>query len=152
MALEKFLELGSLIKKDEDKKIIITGKKDEIEIFNKYLARFGLVPEEILSEELSLRQLVTLISKSDMLITNSTGPLHCAAALGIHTISFYSPVRVCTPVRWGPFTEEHEKHYVFMPGVDQCEKCIKEKCKHFNCMDLIKADEVYNKVNEMIKE
>lgn len=51
---------------------------------------------------LSLNELIVFISRCDVLIAASTGPLHIAAALGIKTIGLYSPKRPIHPGRWAP--------------------------------------------------
>ena len=45
---------------------------------------------------------MTFISKADGLIAASTGPLHLAAALGIHALGIYPPIRPMHPGRWAP--------------------------------------------------
>lgn len=64
---------------------------------------------------LSLRELAAVISNSKMMISNSTGPLHMAVALGVPTLSFY-PHRplVTSAKRWGPFGDS-KKHKVLSP-------------------------------------
>jgi len=79
-------------------------------------------------------QLAAVISKCCLFISNSTGPLHIAAALKIPTISFYSPVFVHSSKRWGPF---QGNNLVLTPDIE-CPsywKCRGEKCRFYNCMD-----------------
>lgn len=52
--------------------------------------------------KLNLKQLIYAISLSDGLIAASTGPLHIAAALGIHAVGLYTPKRPLHPGRWAP--------------------------------------------------
>ena len=58
-----------------------------------------------LTGQLSLSQLVELISGCDGLIAASTGPLHLAAAFGIRAIGLYAPMRPIFPQRWAPLGE-----------------------------------------------
>lgn len=52
--------------------------------------------------QLDLTQLMALIGHSTALVAGSTGPLHLAAALGIHAIGLYAPVRPIFATRWMP--------------------------------------------------
>jgi ADP-heptose:LPS heptosyltransferase len=98
-------------------------------------------------ENICLEDYIALISLSDLIFTSSTGPLHIGAALGIKTVSLFCPIKVCTEVRWGPHSKGN--NFVFVPdNVPQCEKCIKEKCEFFDCMDKIETDKVSTKIIE----
>jgi ADP-heptose:LPS heptosyltransferase len=50
-----------------------------------------------------LPTLAALLSKSAVVVGNSTGPLHLAAALGAPTLTFHGPWRSCGVGRWGPY-------------------------------------------------
>jgi len=50
-----------------------------------------------------LADLAALLSRADLVISNSTGPLHLAAALGTPTLGFFAPWPTCSAVRWGPY-------------------------------------------------
>lgn len=52
--------------------------------------------------KLSLDELMALIGNSTALVAGSTGPLHLAAALGIHAVGLYAPVRPIFATRWRP--------------------------------------------------
>ena len=50
--------------------------------------------------KISLKQTFYLISKCSLFISNDTGPMHIAAAMGVKTIGLFGPN---LPIRWGPF-------------------------------------------------
>jgi heptosyltransferase-2 len=53
---------------------------------------------------LSLRDLAAVLSQARLVVSNSTGPLHMASALGVRTLSFYPHLpKVTSARRWGPF-------------------------------------------------
>ena len=56
----------------------------------------------------TLRQLAAVIASVQLFVSNSTGPLHMAVAMGVPTVSFYSLTPATTPVRWGPFADGHD--------------------------------------------
>jgi ADP-heptose:LPS heptosyltransferase len=65
----------------------------------------------------SLSGLCGILRRAAMLVTNDSGPLHLAGALGTRTMSFFGPE---TPVLFGPRGEGHVTLY---RGID-CSPCI----------------------------
>lgn len=96
---------------------------------------------------LDLRQLISVISRCDLVISGSTGPMHIAAALGVATVSLFDPRRGSSPVRWGPLGE---RGIVLKPDVPTCEKCIYEKCPYWDCMDRIRIENVAQAAQEIL--
>jgi heptosyltransferase III len=65
----------------------------------------------------SIRETAAILSWADLVVTNSTGPLHLAVALGVPTVSIYSPLPTRHPSRWGPYpayVEGDDLHHVFI--------------------------------------
>ena len=52
-----------------------------------------------------IQELAALIQRAAVVVSNSTGPLHLAAALGVVTLGFYVPWATCGVSRWGPYAE-----------------------------------------------
>jgi len=52
-----------------------------------------------------LRRLPPLLAAAGLVVSNSTGPLHLAAAVGTKTLGIYAPWPSCSPTRWGPYAE-----------------------------------------------
>lgn len=61
-----------------------------------------------LGGKLSLDQLISTIGASNGLVAASTGPLHIAAAAGIHALGLYSPKRPIHSLRWRPIGKQAE--------------------------------------------
>lgn len=53
-----------------------------------------------LTSKTSLMQLVNLIQRAKLVISNDSGPIHMAAAFGIPVVGLYGPTN---PERTGPF-------------------------------------------------
>ncbi len=98
---------------------------------------------------LSVEVLLALISKAALLISNSTGPLHLADALGTRVIGLYSPFVFSSPIRWGPYTQREN---VLVPKHPPCRRCMRERCKEYNCMALIQPEEVLVKALGLLSE
>jgi heptosyltransferase-2 len=50
-----------------------------------------------------LARLPALLREAALVVGNSTGPLHLAAALGTATLGVYAPWPTCAAARWGPY-------------------------------------------------
>jgi len=81
-------------------KVFVSGTAAEGKLLAPLLEEYPFITD--LTGRLTLGQLMTFISKADGLIAASTGPLHLAAALGIHALGIYPPIRPMHPGRWAP--------------------------------------------------
>lgn len=140
---EKF---KSLIERlvESNVQVLITGSENE-----KELCRQLVVNESVknFAGKFSLKELVALINKSDVFVSNSTGPIHIAAALDKYSIGFYPHLTACLPKRWGPYSS---KSKIYMPDSD-CEDCKNKQCKKTECMETINIDKVSTDILEIIK-
>ncbi|MEW6195244.1 MAG: glycosyltransferase family 9 protein [Bacteroidota bacterium] len=124
-------------------KILLTGSEKE-----KTLCQLFALNNNTLNVAslFSLSEMIALIDRSILLISNSTGPIHIAAALGKQVIGFYPKVRTCSEERWGPYTN---KKVIFKPD-NSCSGHTIEQCREQNCMASIKVEEVLNTINSKI--
>ncbi len=98
---------------------------------------------------LSLKELAALIARCRLVVTNSTGPMHMATAVGTPVVALFSPIRSCSPQRWGPWGTGHA---VIMPPVPSCKWCRGKRCSYYDCMALISVGEVYTAVRRVMDE
>ena len=83
----------------------------------------------------SLRQLAALLQTCDLLLTNDSGPMHLAAAVGTPTVSIFT----CTsPVRAAP---TGPMHCVAQTSVT-CKASYRKTCEQMVCMQELTADKV----------
>lgn len=143
LPLDKMKELVIKISQELDVEILITGSESEKELCSSLI-----VSEKTknLAGKFELPELIALINKCNLLIANSTGPLHIAAALGKYVISFYPNVKVCSEERWGPYTD---KKVIFKPKLNE-KKSDERYCEENNCMSTIDINEVFNSVKKII--
>lgn len=122
-----------------DVEILITGSGNEAE-----LCQSLIVNEKTknLAGVLELKEMIALIEKAEIMIANSTGPIHIAAALGKNVIGFYPKIVSCSDKRWGPYTNNKK---IFTPTID-CNNCSRKQCEELNCMSSINIEEVFNTV------
>lgn len=141
---KNFTELINLLVNDSSfsLNIILTGTKLDELILN--AIENGIKNRENVYKitDMNLEEFAALCKMCVLFISNSTGPIHIAAAVGTFCIGFYSPLTVESAVRWGPYTE---KKKVFTPeiGVNGHENDV---------MDEIKPVDVYKFIMNYISK
>ena len=89
------------------------------------------------------------LSQCEFVISNDTGPLHLAYAVGTPVIAIFS----CRdyPKMWYPPTTNYNT-VLRAPGIE-CSLCLLESCpKNNDCLRLIEVDNVLNQVNILINK
>lgn len=139
--LDCFMELSAKIIKGLNAKIILFGGKDDIcdaaEIEDKFkLNVINMVGRTEMS------QLCALMSRTDILITNDTGPMHIAAFTGTKVISLNMGKEICETT--GPYGKGNIS---LQPKID-CYPCSKPLlCSKKSCRRLIKPEALYKLIN-----
>ncbi len=129
-------------------KVVVTGARGEGSLVREVLNYSGATAASSVGL-LSLKELPAFIKSADLFVSNSTGPLHIAAAVGTPVIGFYPPIVACSPQRWGPVTE---KKFVFVPDRTQCELCEGGACRDNVCMNQIKVDQVEDAAKQLVNK
>jgi len=140
---EKLIELTKLLSSQENVSIVITGSKSESDLCKEFEINNSVIN---LSGQLDLSLLKALIHKANLFISNSTGPMHIAAALGVHVIGFFPKILACSQKRWGPYTE---KKSIFIPTIN-CSDCTREQCEKLNCMNSIDIGRVFDETKSVL--
>jgi len=108
LPVERLLEfIDAFNKKFGNYKIVLTGTKNENSILNKLKDSMNKTTLNKLidvSGIINLRELMILIDKSSLFISNSTGPIHIAGALNKNIIGFYPNERPMSEARWKPLS------------------------------------------------
>jgi heptosyltransferase-3 len=145
LPLETFRELTSGLCKDGRFDVYLTGSREEI---GKCQVVRGESSAKILAGELELDELISFIKEGDLFISNSTGPLHIAAAAGCFTVGFYPRVVQCSVERWGPYTD---KKLIFKPEIG-CSDCTLKQCARLECMKSINSDNILAAIDKKFVE
>jgi heptosyltransferase-3 len=140
----KFRALVGKIYDNLTKNIILTGNDREKYLCENLKIRTGILN---LAGMLSLSEIIALIDKCSIFISNSTGPIHIAAALGKYTIGFYPRIAACSERRWGPYTD---KKVIFSPGI-KCSDCTREQCSRLDCMNSIEVNDIFYETEKIYK-
>lgn len=95
----------------------------------------------------SLEEAIDLLSLMKVAITNDSGLMHIAAAVGRPVVAIYGSI---TPKYTPPLTDKKEIQYL---GLD-CSPCWKKQCPygHYNCLNNIEVDKVYESAQRLLQE
>ena len=145
---ENFAALADRLLGEFPVKVLLTGSPAETPLLEDIASRMTGKPC-ILREPLTLPRFAGLISRCGLFIANSTGPLHIASALRVPTLSFFPPIKPCSPVRWGPYGRGVNK--VLTPAGPACARCEREKCARYTCMREITVDAAFREAAELLK-
>lgn len=132
---QRFAELTHLLRRRmrDARLLLLAGPKEVWSTVRIHEASGKLVP--VLGADLDLGQLAGLLECLDLLITNDSGPMHMAAALGVPCVSIFGPT---DPRRTRPYGDAHEVLYT-----DRwCSPCFRKRCPllHQKCMKDIEVD------------
>jgi lipopolysaccharide heptosyltransferase II len=85
-----------------------------------------------LTGKLSLPQMVEWIRLSELMVTNDTGPMHVAAALGKPVVGLFGPTE---PARTGPYRQIEHTLQLDLP----CVPCMKSHCTYFKPLECLRG-------------
>lgn len=140
---EKMAAIVQNLSGSKDINIIITGAKNELGLCKSITSGTNAIN---FAGMFNLKEMTALISLCKVFISNSTGPIHIAAALGKSVVGFYPKILACSEKRWGPYTT---KKIIFSPEID-CNNCTREQCERLNCMNSIDIEKVTKEVTNQI--
>lgn len=99
----------------------------------------------IVVKEYALLNLAAIIEQCDLFITNDTGPMHIAVAVGTPVIDIIGP---SNPQRTGPYT----KDCIIIRKELSCSPCKKLHCDDLSCLKLITVEDVLEQVGKFINK
>ena len=92
----------------------------------------------------TLRQLMALLNRCDLFLTNDSGPMHMACALNTRVLALFGST---SPEATGPY---HSSRVIRKKVM--CSPCFKRECPiDFRCMKAITVEEVYQTVLDELK-
>ena len=94
-----------------------------------------------LAGRLTLAELAAVLRRAAVLVSNDSGPVHVAAAVGTPVVAIFGRNQAGLSVqRWGPLGEGH----VVLQKDVGCVTCLAHACDiGFRCLTSLAADEVY---------
>jgi lipopolysaccharide heptosyltransferase II len=142
---EGFAEVARRLYLDYGIPAIFTGAQGEIQLVESIQAEAG-IPSSTLAGKLNLEEFAALLKQSPLLISNNTGPVHIAAAVGTPVVDLYA----LTNPQHTPWKIPHRVLNHDVP----CKYCYKSVCPelHHNCLGLVMPQEVVEAALELLQE
>ena len=145
--VQNFSELVRLLAKNfPDTRFAILGNGDDKPL-GEVISRAEPARCLNLCGRISLPEMVEWLRLSELMITNDTGPMHVAAALGKPLIALFGPTE---PRRTGPYGQLENVLRIDLP----CSPCMKSYCayeKPNECLKAISPTMVFEHVKKQFK-
>ena len=138
-----FAELATRFKK-QDYAIYIFGSPKDKPI-GKEIAQRSNGAAMNLCGQTTLEEVTDLLSLVKVAITNDSGLMHIAAAVGRPIVAIYGAI---TPKYTPPLTDKKEIQYL---GIE-CSPCFKKQCPfgHYDCLNGIGVEKVYASAQKLL--
>ncbi|MFO0754129.1 MAG: lipopolysaccharide heptosyltransferase II [Thermodesulfovibrionales bacterium] len=149
---ERFAEVARRFIKDTGGGVVVFGGPKETDIAQEICAAAACPPAPHaptpllnLAGKTSLRELMGLIAGCDALLTNDSGPMHIAYAVGTPSVALFGST---SPELTGPVGEGN----VVLRKSLSCGPCFKRTCPNgaMPCMDALSAEEAYRAIGEVL--
>ncbi len=142
---ERFAAIGDRLVQHFNAQVLIFGGQKEVTLVHTVanLMQAAAIP---FAGNLQIRQLAACVEKCDVFLTNDTGPMHIAAAVGTPTVSLFGPGN---HIRFQPLGSFHTTIRHDVP----CSPCkqFTDKCQDNICMKRITVDEVWDSICQFFR-
>ena len=146
---ERFVILANRLVEDYGFKILIIAQGPENVAIADELAKNIRYPVINLAGELTLSRLAAALKRCAILISNDSGPVHIASAVGTPVISIFGRNQAgLSPLRWGPVGRQDK----YLHKEVGCSVCLAHKCEiSFDCLKAITVEDVLKSVDDVLK-
>tara|TARA_B100000579_G_scaffold168489_1_gene137180 strand:- start:4370 stop:5596 length:1227 start_codon:yes stop_codon:yes gene_type:complete len=149
--MHRFVELGVKLLENSNITIILTGSPEEKNVCEDLAMQINPSRTVNFAGKTSFKELISLYSISNLLITNDSGPVHFASTTEIPILALYGPE---TPKIFGPMSPNAKVISMELA----CSPCIsvfnqkKSFCNDNQCMKQISVQMVLGEVRKIIKK
>ncbi len=141
---DRFAQVGTTLADDLGAKILITAGPEEIAIAESVRSAMRSDAVVLSPPRLNLRLLKSVIARSNLLITNDTGPRHLAIAFDVPVVTIFGP----THPEW---TETHYRYERKVMVPVECGPCQKPICPlDHRCMTGIAPQTVAKQAKQLL--
>lgn len=142
---ERFAALGDWLIEQHQAQIILIGAPAERANAAQVLAQMQLRQAVNLAGETTLAQLVGLLARCDLLVSNDTGPAHIAAALGRPTLTIFGPTN-----EWETAPTGERAALIRAEGIE-CARCMHRDCPiDHRCMTRLAVEDVAGRATQLL--
>ena len=145
---ERFMEVGKRLKQERGTQIVVVAGNSDRQL-GLEVAR-GIPGSLDFSGRTRLLELASLLRQSQLLISNDSGPVHVAVAVGIPVLSIFGRNQAgLSPIRWRPLGRNNR----YLHKDVGCFVCLAHRCNlGFECLSTISVEEVVLVAMEMLQK
>jgi len=139
---ESFAAAGDWLQRHGGVRVAVVGSGTERSAGDAVIRCMQTAPLDLVGKT-SMKELIALLRRLRAFITNDSGPMHLAAAVGTPVIALFGPT---DPARTGPYGEGHR---VLRSGAP-CSPCFSRRCANpveMECLTAIKPEQVIEAVS-----
>ncbi|MEQ1948818.1 MAG: lipopolysaccharide heptosyltransferase II [Bryobacteraceae bacterium] len=141
---EHFAEAANLVAAQTGASVAIFGSKDERELGNTIGAAIH-VPVHNFAGETTLAEFIDLAAACQVYLTNDSGGMHIASALGVPTVAIFGATNPITTGPTGPLAR------VVRESVE-CSPCMKRECPiDHRCMTRVSAQRAADEALQLLR-
>jgi heptosyltransferase I len=132
---------------DEGIRVVVIGSVAESHLANTVIGHMRTSAINLVGKT-SIKELIALLRRVRFLITNDSGPMHVAAALGTPVVALFGPT---DPGRTGPYGLGRQ---VLRSGIP-CSPCFSRRCvnpKTLECLTSISPGQVVDQALRLVRE
>lgn len=140
---QRFAEVGDRLAEIYGVKILLTGGPGEVEIGRDIEQAMNCRPLNMIGKT-GVREMMALLSRCRLMITNDSGPMHVAAAFGVPLVAVFGPTDHTTT---SPLSDNAS---MVRKAVD-CAPCLLRQCPtDHRCMEAIEVEDVLAAARELL--
>ena len=149
--LENFVELGKQLLENSEFTVVLTGSPEEKDVCVDLALQINPDRTVNFAGKTSFKELITLYSISNLLITNDSGPVHFASTTEIPIVALFGPE---TPIIFGPMSPKAKVISLELA----CSPCIsvfnqkKSSCSDNQCMKQISVQMVVKETQKILRK
>ncbi len=146
---ENFAKVGDLLIESFRLKIVLVSSSGQVKA-GEGVRRSMRNRPVFLCGRTSIKELAALFKRASLFISNDSGPVHIACAVGTPVISIFSRnEKGLGPCRWGPIGMDT----VSIHKDVGCVECLADNCnKGFLCLNSVTVKEVFEKAAELLSK
>ena len=142
---DRFAAVADALSEEWDASVVLMGSVPEMPLSGEIEAAMRRSPVN-LAGKTTVRELMALLSLCGFLVTNDSGPMHIAAALGIPLVAIFGPTDWLTTSPWT------RRATIVRVDVD-CSPCRRRECdRGHECMVGVTADMVVSAARTLREE
>jgi ADP-heptose:LPS heptosyltransferase len=147
---EQYVEVVDILVRELGARVVLTGADDERPLVDAILAHvqpWTRARVTAAAGSLAFPAFCALIAAADVVVTNNTGPMHMAAALGTPVVALFALTN--PPEQWGPWRAPHRMLWHEVP----CRLCYSRVCPTtHDCLREVRPRQVVEAVVDLLGE